>query len=200
MSFTSPHRHSSAAASIKPRISPHGCSRTFPPSLIACSLSSPKRKETSLLQRAEFNNAVAAGKTPEAYIDLGHFYQRHHQPDKMLTALQAAVARRPPQRPRPGRCCQHPHRRPPLSRTSRDPPPHLPGLLRQNRRRSRLQGPPPTGRTSRARRRPRRSTSRIRHRTRPRIELCTCPQSDTGLMKKKRYHGLWSISRNPQDI
>jgi tetratricopeptide (TPR) repeat protein len=49
-----------------------------------------KEKEDSIAE-AEFSNAVAAGKTPEAYIDLGQFYQRHHQPDKMLNALQSGV-------------------------------------------------------------------------------------------------------------
>jgi tetratricopeptide (TPR) repeat protein len=50
-----------------------------------------KKKEDALAE-TEFNNAVAAGKTPEAYIDLGQFYQRHHQPDKMLEALQSGVS------------------------------------------------------------------------------------------------------------
>jgi tetratricopeptide (TPR) repeat protein len=50
-----------------------------------------KKKEDAIAE-AEFSNAVAAGKTPEAYIDLGHFYQRHHQPDKMADALQSGVA------------------------------------------------------------------------------------------------------------
>jgi tetratricopeptide (TPR) repeat protein len=50
-----------------------------------------KKKEDAIAE-AEFSNAVAAGKTPEAYIDLGQFYQRHHQPDKMLEALQSGVS------------------------------------------------------------------------------------------------------------
>jgi tetratricopeptide (TPR) repeat protein len=49
-----------------------------------------KKKEDSIAE-AEYCNAVAAGKTPEAYIDLGHFYARHNQPDKMLDALQSGV-------------------------------------------------------------------------------------------------------------
>ena len=44
------------------------------------------------IAEAEYMNAVAAGKTPEAYIDLGHFYQRHNQPDKMMDALQSGIA------------------------------------------------------------------------------------------------------------
>jgi tetratricopeptide (TPR) repeat protein len=50
-----------------------------------------KKKEIAIAE-AEFSNAVAAGKTPEAYIDLGHFYQRHHQPEKMADALQSGIA------------------------------------------------------------------------------------------------------------
>jgi tetratricopeptide (TPR) repeat protein len=50
-----------------------------------------KRKQDAIAE-AEFSNAVAAGKTPEAYIDLGHFYQRHNQPDKMADALQSGIA------------------------------------------------------------------------------------------------------------
>jgi tetratricopeptide (TPR) repeat protein len=50
-----------------------------------------KKKEISVAE-TEFGNAVAAGKTSEAYIDLGHFYQRHNEPDKMLEALQSGVA------------------------------------------------------------------------------------------------------------
>ena len=50
-----------------------------------------KKKEDAIAE-AEFSNAVAAGKTPEAYIDLGHFYERHHQADKMVDALQSGIA------------------------------------------------------------------------------------------------------------
>jgi tetratricopeptide (TPR) repeat protein len=50
-----------------------------------------KKKDTAAAE-AEYSNAIAAGKTPEAYIDLGQFYQRHNQPDKMLDALQSGVA------------------------------------------------------------------------------------------------------------
>jgi tetratricopeptide (TPR) repeat protein len=51
-----------------------------------------EKKKDDAVAEAEFINAVAAGKTPEAYIDLGHFYQRHNQPDKMLDALQSGVS------------------------------------------------------------------------------------------------------------
>jgi tetratricopeptide (TPR) repeat protein len=50
-----------------------------------------KKKEIPAAE-AEFMNAVAAGKTPDAYIDLGHFYKRQNQYDKMLQTLQSGVA------------------------------------------------------------------------------------------------------------
>jgi len=50
-----------------------------------------EKKKQNTIAEAEFSNAVAAGRTPEAYIDLGHFYQRHNQPDKMVDALQAGI-------------------------------------------------------------------------------------------------------------
>jgi tetratricopeptide (TPR) repeat protein len=50
-----------------------------------------EKKKQNTIAEAEFSSAVAAGKTPEAYIDLGHFYQRHNQPDKMVDALQAGI-------------------------------------------------------------------------------------------------------------
>jgi tetratricopeptide (TPR) repeat protein len=49
-----------------------------------------KKKQNSIAE-AEFSNAIAAGRTPEAYIDLGNFYERHNQLDKMFDALQAGV-------------------------------------------------------------------------------------------------------------
>jgi tetratricopeptide (TPR) repeat protein len=51
-----------------------------------------EKKKDNALAETEFIHAVDVGKTPDAYIDLGHFYQRHNQPEKMLDALQAAVA------------------------------------------------------------------------------------------------------------
>jgi tetratricopeptide (TPR) repeat protein len=51
-----------------------------------------ENKKQDAIAETEFCNAVAAGKTPEAYIDLGHFYQRHNQPDKMVNALQSGIA------------------------------------------------------------------------------------------------------------
>jgi tetratricopeptide (TPR) repeat protein len=49
-----------------------------------------KRKDLPTAE-AEFKSAVAAGRTPEAYVDLGHFYHRQNQPDKALAALQAGM-------------------------------------------------------------------------------------------------------------
>jgi tetratricopeptide (TPR) repeat protein len=40
---------------------------------------------------AEFKKAVLAGRTADAYIDLGQFYQEQNQPDKALEALQAGI-------------------------------------------------------------------------------------------------------------
>ena len=40
---------------------------------------------------AEFKRAVDAGKKPEAYIDLGHFYQRHQRYAESEAALDTAV-------------------------------------------------------------------------------------------------------------
>jgi tetratricopeptide (TPR) repeat protein len=51
-----------------------------------------EKKKDNAAAEAEFIKAVEAGKTPEAYIDLGHFYQRHNQPDKMVQALQSAIS------------------------------------------------------------------------------------------------------------
>ncbi|MGD0446056.1 MAG: tetratricopeptide repeat protein [Edaphobacter sp.] len=51
-----------------------------------------EKKKDNVLAETEFTKAVDAGKTPDAYIDLGHFYQRHNQPDKMLEALKSAVS------------------------------------------------------------------------------------------------------------
>jgi tetratricopeptide (TPR) repeat protein len=49
-----------------------------------------KQKDMATAEN-EFKNAVAAGRTPEAYIDLGHFYRRRNQPEKVLAALQAGI-------------------------------------------------------------------------------------------------------------
>lgn len=41
---------------------------------------------------AEFKKAVAAEKSPGAYIDLGQFYQQQNQPGKSIAALEAGVS------------------------------------------------------------------------------------------------------------
>jgi tetratricopeptide (TPR) repeat protein len=50
-----------------------------------------ERKKDTTTAEAEFKNAVAASQSPEAYIDLGHFYRRHNQSDKVLPTLQAGI-------------------------------------------------------------------------------------------------------------
>lgn len=40
---------------------------------------------------AEFKRAIEAGHTPEAYVDLGHFYQRQHRFDESESTLNTAV-------------------------------------------------------------------------------------------------------------
>jgi tetratricopeptide (TPR) repeat protein len=50
-----------------------------------------ERKKDTAMAEAEFKNAVAASKSPEAYIDLGHFYRRHNQSNKVLPTLQAGI-------------------------------------------------------------------------------------------------------------
>ncbi|NYF51962.1 tetratricopeptide repeat protein [Tunturiibacter gelidoferens] len=51
-----------------------------------------EKKKDIPTAEAEFQAAVAAGKTTEAYINLGDFYKRQNQPDKMLQAIQSALA------------------------------------------------------------------------------------------------------------
>jgi tetratricopeptide (TPR) repeat protein len=49
-----------------------------------------KRKDNATAE-AEYRAAAAAGKTPEAFIDLGQFYQEKGQMDKALSAVQAGL-------------------------------------------------------------------------------------------------------------
>lgn len=49
-----------------------------------------KKKDIATAE-AEYRAAAAAGKTPEAFIDLGQFYQEKGQLDKALSAVQAGV-------------------------------------------------------------------------------------------------------------
>jgi tetratricopeptide (TPR) repeat protein len=64
---------------------------TFPSQSHRLSALIAERKKDIVTAEAEFKNAVAANKTPDAYIDLGHFYRRHNQPDKVLPILQAGI-------------------------------------------------------------------------------------------------------------
>jgi tetratricopeptide (TPR) repeat protein len=49
------------------------------------------KKNDTATAEAEFKSAVAAGRTPEAYIDLAQFYQEHGQADKAVAAIQASI-------------------------------------------------------------------------------------------------------------
>jgi len=75
------------AQALAVRMQPH-----FPTQAHRLLALAAEKDKDNVVAEAEFSNAVAAGKTPEAYIDLGRFYQRHNQPDKMLAALQAAIS------------------------------------------------------------------------------------------------------------
>ena len=75
------------AQALASRMQPHFPSESH--RLLA--LVAEKKKDLTAAE-AEFTSAATVGKTPEAYIDLGHFYQRHNQPEKMLAALQSAIA------------------------------------------------------------------------------------------------------------
>jgi tetratricopeptide (TPR) repeat protein len=50
-----------------------------------------EKKGDTATAEAEFKHAVAAGRSADAYIDLGHFYRRQHQTDKVLATLQEGV-------------------------------------------------------------------------------------------------------------
>lgn len=50
-----------------------------------------KRGDNATAER-EFQQAVDAGHTPEAYIDLGFFYQRTHRPDESAAEIDKAIA------------------------------------------------------------------------------------------------------------
>src|SRR4051812_42714580 len=49
------------------------------------------KKNDLTAAEAEFKAAVASGKTPEAWVDLGLFYQQTHQYDKSVAALLSSV-------------------------------------------------------------------------------------------------------------
>lgn len=50
-----------------------------------------KKKKDMATAEAEYKAAIAVGKTPEAWIDLGQFYQEQSQPDKAVAALESSV-------------------------------------------------------------------------------------------------------------
>jgi tetratricopeptide (TPR) repeat protein len=74
------------AQALAARMQPHFPSQAYR----LLGLIAEKKKDTTAAE-AEFKAAVAAGHTPEAYIDLGQFYQRNHQLDRMLAMLQSGV-------------------------------------------------------------------------------------------------------------
>jgi tetratricopeptide (TPR) repeat protein len=49
------------------------------------------KKGDTATAEAEFKKAIDAGKTPDTYIDLGHFYQQHQRFDEAEAALQAGI-------------------------------------------------------------------------------------------------------------
>ncbi len=49
-----------------------------------------KRRDTTIAE-AEFKDAVSAGRSPGAYIDLGHFYRRQNRLDAVLPTLEAGI-------------------------------------------------------------------------------------------------------------
>ena len=75
------------AATIAARIRPLSAARAHR----LLGMIANKKKDT-VTAEAEFQSAVAAGRAPEAYVDLGSFYQQHGQGDKAYAALQAAIA------------------------------------------------------------------------------------------------------------
>ena len=49
------------------------------------------KKGDTATAEAEYKKAIDAAKTPETYIDLGHFYQQHQRFDEAETTLQQAI-------------------------------------------------------------------------------------------------------------
>ena len=50
-----------------------------------------QKKNDQGTAEAEFKNAIASAKSPDAWVDLALFYQQHAQPDKAVPALQTAI-------------------------------------------------------------------------------------------------------------
>ena len=89
---------------------------------------------------SEFKQAVAAERSPGAWIDLAQFYQTHARPDDALAAVKSALAADRTHGPDAGGRRQHPDQGAPCARHSRTLPARLPQLPRKVRRRTRLQG------------------------------------------------------------
>ena len=53
-------------------------------------MAAEKRKDMARAE-AEFKESIAAGKTTEAWVDLGNFYQRQGHPDQAVAALRSAL-------------------------------------------------------------------------------------------------------------
>jgi tetratricopeptide (TPR) repeat protein len=50
-----------------------------------------EKKNDLATAEVELKRAIAVSKTPDAYIDLGHFYRHRNQPDKVLAILKAGI-------------------------------------------------------------------------------------------------------------
>jgi tetratricopeptide (TPR) repeat protein len=50
-----------------------------------------EKKGDMATAEAELKEAVAVARTPNSYIDLGHFYRHHNQPDKVLAVIRAGI-------------------------------------------------------------------------------------------------------------
>jgi tetratricopeptide (TPR) repeat protein len=74
------------AQKLAEQIKPHSMSRSH--RLLA---EIANKKKDVATAEAEYKAAVAAGKTPEAYIDLAEFYVEQGQPDKAVAPLQAGI-------------------------------------------------------------------------------------------------------------
>lgn len=74
------------AQSLVPRIMPRSAQKAHRLlAMIAKKRNDPATAET------EFRNAIAAGKSPDAWVDLGQFYQQQSQPEKAVSALESSV-------------------------------------------------------------------------------------------------------------
>lgn len=50
-----------------------------------------EKKNDAGTAETEFKNAITAGKSAEAWVDLGQFYQQQHQPEKAVAALESSL-------------------------------------------------------------------------------------------------------------